>query len=81
METFQLFPGRSDKHISHEQCMVGSRADDSDADPVSLIPSSESVDDVNAVSCVQIIDCTLAIDTPDLEALVSFAIRELLSGT
>ena len=63
---FQFFSFRSNEHVPHEQCMVGSRAHDPDVDPVALIPTSESIDDVNAISGVQVIDCSFSVDFPDL---------------
>ena len=47
--------------------MVGASADDSYADPVPLVPAGESIDNVDAVSCVEIVNSTLAVDAPDLE--------------
>ena len=47
--------------------MIGSRADHADANPVALIPASESIDNIDAISGVQIVNGTFAIDTPDLD--------------
>jgi hypothetical protein len=47
--------------------MVGARADDTDADTVALIPASETINHVDAVSGVKVVDGTLTVDTPDLE--------------
>jgi hypothetical protein len=57
---------RSNKHISHEKRMVGTGADDSNSDSVLLVPSCESIDDVDSISCVQVINGSLAVDSPDL---------------
>ena len=62
----QLFPRRTDEHIPHEKCMVRSCADDSDVDSVAFIPSSKTIDDVNAIPCVQVIDSAFSVDFPDL---------------
>lgn len=51
----------------HEKSVVGASADDSDFDLVSLVPSCEAVHDVNAVPSVQVVDCSLAVDSPDLQ--------------
>ena len=67
MEVLQVFSARSDKHIAHEQCMVGSGADDSDIDAVSLVPSRETVNNINATSCVQVVDGPFSVDAPNLE--------------
>jgi hypothetical protein len=46
--------------------MVGASTDDSNVDSVSLVPASISVDDINAISCVEIIDSSFTVDFPDL---------------
>lgn len=46
--------------------MVGTSAHNSDIDPVSLVPSCIAVDDVDSVSSVQVVDCSLPVDLPDL---------------
>jgi hypothetical protein len=66
VETLQLFPGRADEHVSHEESMVGSGADDSDPDPVLLIPSRIAVHHVDAVSGVEVVHSSLSVDFPDL---------------
>lgn len=66
MEAFELFTRRADEHVAHEEGMIGARADNADPDAVALIPASESVDDVDALPGVEIVDGTLAVDTPDL---------------
>lgn len=63
----QLFPSRADKHIAHEEGVVGSGTDDPDLDTVLLVPSCETVDDVDAVSGVEVVDGALAVDSPDLK--------------
>ncbi len=47
--------------------MVGSGADDSDIDAVSFVPSCETVNNVNATSCVQVVDGPFSVDAPNLE--------------
>ena len=46
--------------------MVGASADDADADAVSLIPAGIAIDDVDAVSGVEVVDSTFSVDSPDL---------------
>lgn len=46
--------------------MVGACTNNSDIDSVSLIPSSETVDDVDTISCVEIVDSAFPVDFPDL---------------
>jgi hypothetical protein len=47
--------------------MVCTSADHSDAYPVALIPAGKSINDVDALSGVEVVDGTLAVDTPDLK--------------
>ena len=56
--------------------MVCSRADNADVDPVSLVPSCKAIDDVNAVSRVEIIDSSFTVDFPDLEDILLVSKRE-----
>jgi len=60
----KIFPVRSDKHISHEKCMVGTSAYNPDLDLVFLVPSCKAIDDIDTI--VQVIDCSLTINSPDL---------------
>jgi hypothetical protein len=46
--------------------MVGAGANNSDADTVLLIPASETIDDVDTASGVEVVDSTFAVDLPDL---------------
>lgn len=62
----QFFSLRSDEHIAHEERMVGTRADDADLDLVFLVPSCETVHNVNSISRVQVVNGTFAVDSPDL---------------
>ena len=67
VEGLELLGRWADEHVPHEQCMIGSGAHDTDIDAVPLVPSSEAVNDVDSVPCVQVIDGTLSIDSPNLE--------------
>jgi hypothetical protein len=62
----KIFPIRSDEHITHEESMIGTGADNADLYSVLLVPSCETVDDVDAVSCVQVVNSSLSVDSPDL---------------
>ena len=66
MEVRELFTGRSDKHISHEESMVSSGTNNSNSDTVFLVPSCISINDVDTISCVEIIDGSFTVDSPDL---------------
>jgi hypothetical protein len=46
--------------------MVRASADHSYAYPVALIPAGESIDDVDAVPGVEVVDGTFTVDAPDL---------------
>jgi hypothetical protein len=50
--------------------MVGTGADNADADAVLLIPAGVAIDNVDAVAGVEIVDGTLTVDLPDLCDLV-----------
>lgn len=47
--------------------MVGPSTDDSDIDSVSLVPSCIPIDDVDSVSCVEIVDGSFSVDLPYLK--------------
>lgn len=46
--------------------MIGSGADDPNLDPVLLVPSSKSVYDIDAISGVQVVNGSFAVDLPNL---------------
>jgi hypothetical protein len=41
-------------------------ADNADAYPVALVPTGKSIDDIDAVPGVEVVNRTFAVDTPDL---------------
>lgn len=57
-----------DEHVPHEQGMVGTSADNADSDPITLVPTSKAINDVDSVSSIQIIDGTFAVDPPNLQS-------------
>jgi hypothetical protein len=71
MEGLELFSCWSNKHVTHEESMVGTSTDNTDADSVSLIPASITVDNIDAVSGVQVVDSTFSVNLPDLYRAVS----------
>ena len=66
MEVLELLTRRADEHVAHEEGMVGTGADNADPDPVALVPTSITVNDINATPGVQVVDRTLTVDFPDL---------------
>lgn len=46
--------------------MVGTGADNSDADTVALVPAGIAVDNVNSIPGIEVVDSTFPIDLPDL---------------
>jgi hypothetical protein len=66
VEVLKVFALWANEHVAHEQCMVGSSTDDADLDAVLLVPSGKTIDDVDAISGVEVINCTLTVDSPDL---------------
>jgi hypothetical protein len=69
MEVLQLLSRWSNQHVAHEESVIGAGAHHSDAYPVALIPSGKSIDDIDAVPGVEVVNGTLTVDTPDLENL------------
>lgn len=49
VEMLKLLSRWTDKHISHEEGVVGTSAHNADFDPVSLIPSRKSIDNIDAI--------------------------------
>jgi hypothetical protein len=66
VEVLELLSCRSDKHVSHEESMVGAGADNSDLDAVLLVPAGKTVDDIDTASGVEVVDSTFSVDLPDL---------------
>lgn len=66
MEMLELFPRWSDEHVSHEQSMIGSRANNSNIDPITFIPAGKAINHINSVPSVQIVDCAFPVDLPHL---------------
>jgi len=46
--------------------MIGTGADDSNADAVPLVPASEAIDNVDTVPGIQVVDSSFSVDLPDL---------------
>ena len=57
--------------------MVSTGADDSDIDPISLVPAGIAIDNVDPVSCVQVVDSAFSVDSPDLHDI---AVSNVLKG-
>jgi hypothetical protein len=66
VEVFQLLAAGPDEHVTHEESMVGTSADNTNVDAVALVPAGETIDNVDAVTGVEVVDSTLAVDTPHL---------------
>lgn len=66
VEVLQLLARGADEHVAHEERMVGTGANHPHPDSVLLIPSRIAVDDVDAISRVQVVNCSLTVDFPDL---------------
>lgn len=56
----------ADEHVAHEKSMISTGADDANIDPVSFIPTSEAIDDINSVPGIQIVDGAFSVDFPHL---------------
>lgn len=57
--------GRTNKHVSHEETVVGSSTDDSNFDSVARIPTGITIEDVNSSAGVEVVDGSLTVDLPD----------------
>lgn len=68
MEALEFLGRGADKHVAHEESMVGTGADNADIDAVAFIPSSEAVDNVDAISGVEVVDGAFSVDSPHLRA-------------
>src|SRR5690606_14044739 len=79
-EVLELLARRPDEHVAHEQGVVGARTDHAHADPVLLIPSRIAVDDIDAIPRVEVVDGSLAVDSPHLESRASVSVGQALSG-
>lgn len=66
MEVLQLFARGPNKHVPHEEGVVGTGADDPHADAVSFIPAGEAIDNVDAIASIQVVDGSFSVDLPDL---------------
>ncbi len=63
----QLFALGPNEHVTHEEGMVGACADNSDIDPILLIPAGIAVDNIDSIAGVEVVDGSFAIDLPNLK--------------
>lgn len=66
VEVLEFLTAWADQHVAHEESVVSTSADNANADAVALIPAGVTIDDIDAVAGVEVIDGTLTVDTPDL---------------
>jgi hypothetical protein len=71
VEVFQLLSRWSDQHVTHEESVIGASAHHADAYPVALVPAGKSIDDVDAVPGVEVVNGTFTVDSPDLVNLLA----------
>lgn len=71
VEVFKILAIWADQHVAHEESVVCTRADNANLDLVLLVPSCETIDNVDAVAGVEVIDSTLTVNLPDLMILKS----------
>lgn len=67
VEVLELLTARADQHVAHEQSMVGAGADHTNADTVALVPASITINDIDAIAGVEVVNRTLTVDAPDLQ--------------
>jgi len=70
VEVLQLLATGADKHVAHEESMVGTGADNTNADAVALVPTGETIDDIDAVAGVEVVHSTLTVNSPHLIGLL-----------
>lgn len=66
VEVSKLLARGADQHVAHEKSMVGTGADNANADTVALIPAGVTIDNIDAVTGVEVVDSTLTVNAPDL---------------
>ena len=71
MKCLKLLPCRSNEHITHKECMICPCTHNSNTDTVALVPACITIDNVDAVTSIQIVDGTFSIDTPYLLELLA----------
>ncbi len=71
VESLELFPRWADKHVAHEEGMVGSSTDNADIDSVLFVPSCIPVHNIDSLSCIEVVHRTLSVDFPNLTERVS----------
>lgn len=64
VEVLELLPAWADKHVPHEESVVSAGADDPDVDSVASVPAGIAVDDVDAVTGVEVVDGTFTVNDP-----------------
>jgi hypothetical protein len=70
VEVLKLLTSRADQHVAHEEGVVGASADNANADTVALIPASITINDIDAVTGVEVVDSTLTVNAPDLQGCI-----------
>lgn len=49
VEVFEIFSIRSNEHIAHEKSVIGTSAYDSNLDSIFLVPSGETIDNIDTI--------------------------------
>jgi hypothetical protein len=76
VEVLELLASRPNEHVAHEESMVGASADNANVDAVALVPAGETIDNVDTVAGVEVVDSALTVDAPDLFGRnVSYSVR------
>ena len=71
VEVLKLLSRWADQHVAHKEGVVGASADNTNAYPVAFVPSCETVDNVDALAGIEVVNGTLTVDAPDLRTDVS----------
>lgn len=62
----ELFLGWANEHSPHEEGVVGTSAHNADIESIALVPPGKAVNDIDAISGVEVVDGAFSIDAPDL---------------
>ena len=62
----KFFSGRPNEHVSHEQRVVGSCTNDPYPNPVPLVPTGISVNDIDTIPSIQVVNSSFPVNLPYL---------------
>ena len=60
-EGLEFFFGGAHEHVVHEQCVVRAGTNDADGQAITRVPTCPTVDHINALAALQVVDCEGAV--------------------